>query len=76
MLCQTESWLTEEVPNEALFLKNYFIHRNDRNSKCGVSKHGGVLVALKDNIQSKELFVKNTCEVCLIVKITLKMTQS
>ena len=72
ILCLTETWLTEEVPNEELFLKNYVIHRNDRTSKCGVSKHGGVLVAVKDNIQSKELFVKNTWEGCLIVKINTK----
>ena len=73
----TETWLTEEVPNEALFLKNYVIHKNDRTSKCGVSKHGGVLVAVKNNIQFKELFVKNTCENCLIVKkLKLKITQS
>ena len=29
-------------------------------------------MAVKDNIQSKELFVKNTCEYCLIVKINTK----
>ena len=72
IVCLTETWLTEEVANEALFLNNYVIHRNDGTSKCGVSKHGGVLVAVKNNIQSKELFVKNTCEDCLIVKINAK----
>ena len=72
ILCLTETWLTEEVSNKALFLKNYVIHRNDRTSKSGVSKHGGVLVAVKDNIQSEELFVKNTYEDCLISKINTK----
>ena len=47
MLCVTETWLTSDVPNTALFLKEYAIYRSDRTSSSMITIHGGVLVAVK-----------------------------
>ena len=47
ILCLTKIWLTEEVWNESVFHKFYVIHRSDRTSESGLSKYGGVLVAVR-----------------------------
>ena len=46
-LCLTETWLTPDVPDQALFFSNYAIFRGDRQSYCGRTKHGGTLIAVK-----------------------------
>ena len=46
-LCLTETWLTPDVPDQALFISNYAIFRGDRQSYCGRTKHGGTLIAVK-----------------------------
>ena len=43
----TETWLTPDVPDQALFFSNYAIFRGDRQSYCGRTKHGGTLIAVK-----------------------------
>ena len=48
ILCITETWLTDDVPDESLFLKEYAIHRKDRLTDNHKSKHGGVLIAVKN----------------------------
>ena len=48
VLCLTETWLTSDVPDNALFLTRYTIHRTDRHTENHNSKHGGVLIAVKD----------------------------
>ena len=49
ILCLTETWLTSHVPDEALFLKEFELHRADRHSEAK-TKHGGVLIAVKHEL--------------------------
>ena len=55
VICLTETWLTESIGDAALFLTNYVIHRNDRPSDKGLTKHGGVLIAVNRNIPSSQI---------------------
>ena len=56
----TETWLTELIPTESLFLGKYTVHRNDgKADNSGFFKHGGVLVAVHENFRSKEGIVYN-----------------
>ena len=61
ILCLTETWLTEDIPNEGLFLKNYTIHRKDRKTENHKTKHGGVLIAVK-GIPHERIDLKSTNE--------------
>ena len=55
VICLTETWLTESIGDAALFLTYYVIHRNDRPSDKGLTKHGGVLIAVNRNIPSSQI---------------------
>ena len=70
IICLTETWLTEHIPTEALFLSNYSVFRNDRTSEDGKSKHGGVLIAVHKSIKSKEILVNNPGDDYVIVQLT------
>ena len=45
-LCITETFLTHDVADDNLFLKNYKIFRNDRKSTSMATSNGGVLLAM------------------------------
>ena len=49
ILCLTETWLTSNVPDEVLFLKEFELHRADIHS-VAKTKLGGVLIAVKDEL--------------------------
>ena len=49
ILCLTETWLTDEVRSETLFIPEFKIYRCDRPSKNYNTKHGGVLIAIRNN---------------------------
>ena len=67
----TETWLTEHIPTESLFLSNYTVYRNDRNAdNSGFSKHGAALVAVHENLNSKEVLVDNAGEDYLIILLS------
>ena len=51
----TETWLTAEISERALFITNYVINRKDRQPTESESKHGGVLVAVKKASHLKQL---------------------
>ena len=53
IICLTETWLVPEESNNALFLNNFVIHRNDRNTVNGKTKHGGVRIAVHNSIQHR-----------------------
>ena len=51
VLCTTETWLTSDIPNSALFLSSFHIYRSD--SPIDVShktKYGGVLIAVHSSV--------------------------
>ena len=47
-ICLTETWLTSDVTDEALFLEDYTNHRRDRKSEPRKTKHGGDLIAVRN----------------------------
>ena len=47
IVCLTEAWLTNGIPDESLFLNEYTVLRNDRNTENHKSKFGGVLIAIE-----------------------------
>ena len=67
IICLTETWLVPEVSDNALFLNNFVIHRNDRNTVNGQTKHGGVLIAVHNSIQHRRLiFVTKFTDTVLV----------
>ena len=73
ILCLTERWLTDDIPNERYFLKEFMIHRNDRKTDNHKTKHGGVLIAVRSGISHERGELKNTDEY-VVVKIEPKNT--
>ena len=55
----SETWLTSEIPNSALFLPAYTIYRKDRVCENFRSKHGGVLIAIKNQLPHGEVVLHN-----------------
>ena len=70
VICLTETWLTSDVSDQALFMKDFTIHRKDRANDDHKTKHGGVLVGVKD-MPHERVSLKTDCE-CVAVKLTPK----
>ena len=68
ILCLTETWLTEGIPNEGLFLKEFLIHRNDRKTDDCKTEHGGFLIAVRSSIYHERVELKNI-DKYVVVKI-------
>ena len=59
----TETWLRDHDNNAEYFPSNYDIYRNDRKSESGCSTgHGGVILAIKSNLNSSEIKLPCKCE--------------
>ena len=54
----TETWLTADKSDSELFLQNYQLYRSERNANLN-SKHGCVMVGVRNNITSFPIDVKN-----------------
>ena len=65
ILCLTETWLTDDIPDSGLFLGKYLLHRSDREQSHGRSNHGGVLIAITSTIQHQRLTIPPTVTDCL-----------
>ena len=74
IICLTETWLTAEISDSALFIPNYVINRKDRQSTESKSKHGGVLVAAEKGIPFETVNLKITHDDFLALKITISET--
>ena len=72
IICLTETWLTGSISDIGLFLTNYSIHRKDRLSDKGLTKHGGVLIAVSKNIPSSQ--IDSIFQDCVIIRISLNKT--
>ena len=70
LLCVTETWLTSDVPNSTLFLKEYAIYRSDRTSSSMITIHGGVLVAVKRIIPHEIIPNDQSDEIIAVMVIT------
>ena len=51
-ICVCESWLNENIEYSELLLDNYNLYRSERSFKGETNLHGGVMLAVKSNIQS------------------------
>ena len=51
----TETWLHCSFHDNELFLPNYAILRSERKADNNTSKHGGVLIAIKNTFVSREI---------------------
>ena len=60
VICITETWLTPDIPNAALFLPNYHIYRSDRKiDETRITKRGGVMIAINSYVdQSLKLYAQ------------------
>ena len=70
MLCITETWLTENITDAALFLRSFQIHRTDGFSGKGKSKNGGCLIAVTKNIPSCKIETEFTD--CVTIRLLTK----
>ena len=63
ILCLTETWLTDEVRSETLFIPEFRkIYRCDRPSKNYQTKHGGVLIAIRNNSKHQHVPINSNIE--------------
>ena len=68
----TETWLTSDIKDSEILTHQYKIYRKDRKSGRG----GGVLIAIKDDLQSTKVdSLDNDCE-CIWVKVLTKTLKS
>ena len=65
----TETWLVPETPDNSPFLNNFVIHRNDRNTVRGQTKHGGVLIAVDNSIQHRRLIIDSKFTDTVLVQL-------
>ena len=71
LLCLTETWLVSAIPDTALFLNSYSIHRNARLSTDAKSKHGVVLIAVKSRFRHTRVRIDPKYFETVTVKISL-----
>ena len=74
IICLTETWLTADVPDGALFLNEFTLHRKDRESDNQKRKHGGVLIGVK-GIAHEKIALKTKCE-CVAILAQQKSEKS
>ena len=62
ILCLTETWLTDEVRSKTLFIREFQIYRCCRPSKKYQTKHGGVLIAIRNNSKHYHVPINSNIE--------------
>ena len=72
MLCLTETWLVKEIPDKALHLAGFNIIRKDRKNSTSKTNHGGVLMAIKENVHYEEIDAQIENKECMVAKLTSK----
>ena len=72
ILCLTETWLNENVSSFSIFLNNFEIYRRDRTStqSTGSTKHGGVLFAIRKNINHEIVSLDVEAQDYIVMKIS------
>lgn len=71
-LCLTETWLTPTTPLALFKVPGYNMYRRDRSK----GKGGGVLIYVKESIQSKQIDIDDNILECVGVTITLSTEMS
>ena len=73
ILCLTETWLTCDIPSAALFLSSYQVYRKNRMTNDDrKTKHGGVLIAIKNDILHEHISLQNEHSDCITIKTKTK----
>ncbi|KAF0705893.1 Uncharacterized protein FWK35_00025383, partial [Aphis craccivora] len=68
----TETWLTNNVMSSELGFHNYYIYRYDRTTQTSMlSRGGGVLIAVRNNLQSKLIVIENNSIELLFVLLNI-----
>lgn len=68
----TETWLTNNVMSSELGFHNYDIYRYDRTTQTSMlSRGGGVLIAVRNNLQSKLIVIENNSIELLFVLLNI-----
>ena len=67
----TETWTNSDVSSSELFPETYMVYRRDR----GTDNHGGVLIAVRNNLTSTEIYKSTSCEL-ICIKIDLPNKRS
>ena len=73
VLCLTETWLNSHVPDEALFLGKFELHGADCPS-VAKTKHGGVLIAVKQELNQSRCKINIAHDDFICVSIDLAVT--
>ena len=68
-ICLSETWLTSEIPNSALFLPAYTLYRKDRVCENFRSKHEGVLIEIKNQIPHEEVVLHNCKDDLMVLSL-------
>ena len=55
ILCLRETWLVKAIPDKAQHLAAFNIIRKDRKNSTLKTNHGGVLMAIKENVYYEEI---------------------
>ena len=70
ILCLKETWLTGDIPSVALLLSRYQVYRKDRMTNDDrKTKHGVVLIAIKNDILHEHISLQNEHSDCITIKI-------
>ena len=59
-LTENKEIFPPDIPNEAIFLPYYIVYRIDQKKirKSLTSKHGGILIAVRENLKYEEIHAK------------------
>ena len=69
IVCFTETWLTNDIPDSVLFLGDYIIHRQNKTSKnSSATNDGCVLIAVKPEISHDRMELKILIEKAFVLK--------
>lgn len=71
-LCLTETWLTSTTPSSVFTIPGYNVYRRDR----GKGKGGGVLIYVRESINSHQIDIPVQTLECVGVTITLSAQMS
>lgn len=70
VICLSETWLCDGIPNSNYFTPNYNVYRRDRDYiSTGQKLGGGVLIALHSSLESQRRFDLESYSECLWVEI-------
>lgn len=70
IVCLTETWFSYHINDNEIYLDSYKIYRNDRGTK----EHGGVCIAIRKDIKSKQidLITHSSDVICVSIDTTPK----